>query len=310
MYPVLFEAFGVTFHSYAVFVILAFTVAVSLGGMLAFKDGRDPLDILEGIFVIILGAVLGSKVFHTLFESKGHDLGDGKIAKGLFDLLAVDPWHWARLFEPGYVFYGGAVFGTFFGYLFVKRRGIDHVGKVFDNAAPAFALGIVIGRSGCILGGCCYGAPTDLAFAFHYPMSHPSHGVGVYPVQAFDITFGVVAMVLSLLLMKKRRFEGEIFAFVIAAYAIWRFTTEMFRGDGDRGVWFGGLLSTSQLVSLTILPFAVFIWLKAIKKARADESEKESAGESSEDSAQDAANEEPGDGEKSDGEQDERSGES
>jgi len=260
--PVLFEAFGVQFHSYAVMIVLAFTFAVLLGGYLAVKDGRDILDVVEGCMVIVLAAVLGSKVFHTLFEAKGHDLGDGRVAEGLLDLLAVDPWHWARLFEPGYVFYGGAVFGTLFGYIFVKRRGIDRIGAVFDYAAPAFALGIVIGRSGCILGGCCYGIATELPWAIHYPHTHPTGGIGVHPVQAYDVFFGLAAMTLSLVLMKKRRFEGEVFAFVIASYAVWRFATEMFRGDGDRGVWFGNMFSTSQLVSLSVLPIALFFWWK------------------------------------------------
>jgi len=266
--PVLFHLFGITFHSYAVTIVTAFVVATIIGAYLAYKDGRHPLDIVEGATVIVIGAVLGSKVFHTLFEAQGHELPDGRRAEGLLDLLREDPWHWARLTDPGYVFYGGVVFAVIFGVIFIKRRGIDRLGAVFDYAAPGFALGIAIGRTGCFLAGCCHGRPTDLPIAVSFPLPHPSDGVPVHPVQLYDVTFGLIAFVLLLVLYKRRRFEGEAFAALVTSYAVWRFISEMFRGDGDRGVWLGGLFSTSQLVSLTVAPIAIFLWWRELKKTR------------------------------------------
>jgi phosphatidylglycerol:prolipoprotein diacylglycerol transferase len=260
VYPVLFKAFGQPVHAYVVATVLGYGVAIVIGLILGRRDGRDWRDLLDGALVITLSAVLGAKIFHTLFEAAGHHLPDGTVATGLIDLLRADPWHWARLFEAGYVFYGGVVGGILMGFLFVVRREVTDPLAAGDYAAPGFALGIAIGRTGCLLAGCCYGHETGLPWAISFPSSHPTHGALVHPVQLYDVGFGLVAFALTLVLYKRRRFGGDLFAGLMVAYAAWRFFSELFRGDGDRGVWALGL-STSQFVSLALLPTTVAVWI-------------------------------------------------
>jgi phosphatidylglycerol:prolipoprotein diacylglycerol transferase len=271
LYP---EVFGI--NSYTAATVLGYAIGVLMGVYLGLKDGRSLRDLVELGVVIIIAGVLGAKVFHTLFEAAGHQLPDGTVAESLWDLLKADPWHWARLFEAGYVFYGGAVFGTGFAYLYVKRAGLPDIGAFGDYAAPGFALGIGVGRIGCYMAGCCYGTPTDLPWAIQFGHSHASGGVPIHPVQLYDAFFGIAVFALCVVFWKKKKFPGQFFALFVMAYAAWRFTTEIFRGDGDRGVWLGGLLSTSQLVSLAVLPLTLFIYLREQKKyaARAEETVK------------------------------------
>ncbi len=270
MRPVLLHIGDTQLHAYVLAQVLGYAVAAAIGVYLARQDGRDWRDIIDGIIVIVLSAVLGAKLFHTLFEAKGHVLSDGTIATGLWDLLREDPWHWARLFEPGFVFYGGVVVGTLMGLVFVLRRAPDDDPlAVGDYAAPGFILGgVVVGRLGCLLAGCCYGKPSDVAWAIHFPVSHETHGVAVHPVQLYDVAFGVLALVVMALLYKKKRFGGEVFIATLSAYATWRFFSEMFRGDGDRGVWLGGTLSTSQLVSLSVLPVLLLTWFALYRRSQ------------------------------------------
>ncbi len=264
----LFTAFGEPIHAYVAATVAGYALGVAIGFWLALKDGRDWRDMLELAVVIVLSAVLGAKVFHVLFESAGHDLGDGRIASGVVDVLRVDPWHWARLFEPGYVFYGGVVFAIGMGFVFVVRRGLKDVGSLGDYAAPGLAIGIAVGRLGCLLAGCCYGSPTDLPWAVHFPASHATHGIGVHPVQLYDVAFGLIAFAALAWGYARRRFGGESFAALIAGYAVWRFVTELFRADADRGVWLAGSLSTSQIVSLVVLPVTLFFWARAARMAK------------------------------------------
>jgi len=259
VHPVLFTAFGEPIHAYVVATVLGYGVAIVIGLSFGRRDGRDWQDLLDGALVITLSAVLGAKVFHTLFEAAGHHLPDGTIASGVVDLLRADPWHWARLFEAGYVFYGGVVGGIVMGFVFVWRREVPHPLAAGDYAAPGFALGIAIGRTGCLLAGCCYGRETDLPWAISFPSSHPTHGALVHPVQLYDVAFGLVAFVVVVALYRRRRFAGDMFAGLMVAYAAWRFVSEMFRGDVDRGVWALGL-STSQIVALLFLPASLAMW--------------------------------------------------
>lgn len=261
------EILGINVYSAAT--IGGYALGVVIGLWLGLKDGRRLVDLLELGIVIVLSAVLGAKVFHTLFEGAGHHLPDGRIATGFWDLIQADPWHWARLFESGYVFYGGVVGAIAMGYLFTVRAGHERKGAFGDYAAPGLALGIFIGRLGCYYAGCCYGAETDLAWAVTFPAGHPTKGAPVHPVQLYDAAFGLIAFAACLWYYPRRRFAGELFGGLVASYAVWRFVTEMFRADGDRGIWFGGALSTSQLVSLVVLPVTLFFWLREAKRAKA-----------------------------------------
>lgn len=254
---------------YVTTTVLGYAAGVAIGFWLGLKDGRDPRDLLEMGLVIVLSCVLGAKVFHTLFEAAGHHLPDGSTAEGLVDLLRADPWHWARLFESGYVFYGGVVGGVVMGYLFLVRAGLPDKGSFGDYAAPGLAIGIFIGRTGCFLAGCCYGTPTDLPWAVTFPDGHASLGHPIHPVQLYDAFFGLSAFVACLWYYPRRRFPGDLFGMLVMGYAAWRFGTEIVRGDGDRGVWMGGALSTSQLVSLVVLPATFYFWNRARRLARA-----------------------------------------
>jgi phosphatidylglycerol:prolipoprotein diacylglycerol transferase len=269
VHPILFHAFGESVSSYTVANAIAYVSGALIGVMLARKDGRPWRDVIDGVIVAILSGMLGAKLFHTFFEARGHELSDGTRATGVFDLLRDDPWHWARFTDAGWVFYGGMIGATLFTWLWSIRRRIPDKGAIGDYALWGIVIGIFVGRIGCFLAGCCYGAPTDLAWGVHFPKSHESGGIAVHPVQLVDSAYGLVALVLMLLLWKKRRFSGEAMCAVAFTYAIFRFCTETLRADADRGVWLGGRLSTSQIVALLTLPLVLFLWRRALRLARA-----------------------------------------
>lgn len=269
MHPVLFTLLGEPVHAYAATSALGYVMGVVFGVWLGLKDGRALVDLLELGVVIVLSALLGSKLFHGLFEARGHKLSDGSIATGVLDLFGDDPWHWAHLFEPGYVFYGGVVGAVVMGVLFCLRRGIPDLGSVGDYAVPGILWGTFVGRVGCFLAGCCHGAPTSVPWAVTFPSGHPSGGMPVHPVQLYDACFGLVGFFVCIAGYRRRRFGGESLCAWAVAYALFRFATEMFRADADRGLWLGGAISTSQLVAILSLPVALVVWRRSLRLVRA-----------------------------------------
>lgn len=262
-------AFGQSVHSYSLLVGLASVVGVAVGMALGRRDGRPWRDLVDLGVVVIIGGFLGAKVFHTLFEAAGHELTDGRRATGVLELLADDPWHWARLFEPGYVFYGAVVGGFLIGWFFMVRRALPDKWSVGDYATPGLLIGVMLGRIGCFLGGCCYGRESDVPWAVSFPTGHAVAGVPVHPVQLYDSLYGALGLVVVVLLYQRRRFGGEALCAFFASYALYRFSTELFRADADRGLWLGGALSTSQLVALATLPLTVFAWRRGLRLVRA-----------------------------------------
>jgi prolipoprotein diacylglyceryltransferase len=68
--------------------------------------------------------------------------------------------------------------------------------------------------------------------------------------------------------LKHRRYAGQVALWGLLTYAVLRSLVEAFRGDEVRGVWFGGRVSTSQLVSLAM--GLVVIGLLFVNRGRRD----------------------------------------
>jgi prolipoprotein diacylglyceryltransferase len=234
--------------SWTVLALLGTLTALVTGWRAA--AGAVPTGVRTELAVVaIAGGWLSAKVGHVVFEARGHALPDGATATGIVSLLQADPWHWARLLEPGYVQLPGVAGGIGLGLLLLWRAGWwPAVPAVADAAAIAVAVGTGIGRVGCFLAGCCYGAPTTLPWAVHFPSTHSSAGVGVHPTQLYDVGAATVAVVVWLVLRRTPCRPGTAALLTTLTLLAARFITEFSRGDGDRGLW--GPLSTSQWLSL------------------------------------------------------------
>jgi len=133
-----------------------------------------------------------------------------------------------------------------------------------DLIAPGIALGHVIGRFGCLLAGCCYGKPTNVAWAVTFTDPAANFNVGtplnvpLHPTQLYESAAGLIILV-ALLILEKRpgHFAGRTFWSFAFLYAVLRFIIEFFRGD-DRGMVFN-VLSTSQFISIVLAPLSLFM---------------------------------------------------
>ncbi len=79
-----------------------------------------------------------------------------------------------KIWDGGLVFYGSAI-GGLVGYIvayrvLMKKRGVSFW-KMADVVAPCVALGLCLGRIGCLLNGCCYGGVVSGDCpAIHFPL--------------------------------------------------------------------------------------------------------------------------------------------
>ena len=183
-----------------------------------------------------------------------------------------------KIWYGGYAYYGGFLLAVPTGLWFLRRRGVS-VWWVADLASWAISLGLVFGRTGCLLAGCCFGAPTSGVFGLAFPRHSPAwdkhlaahqiaetatRSLAVHPTQLYEAV--ACALIGALCWRRQRRgvrFTGEAFFWFMGLYAMFRFGVEFLRAD-DRGEWLGGTLTTSQLISL---PLA--LWSLAVQIGRA-----------------------------------------
>jgi prolipoprotein diacylglyceryl transferase len=155
--------------------------------------------------------------------------------------------------------------GAYVGVLIAKRlTGYrEHTGDLF---APAVALGMAIGRIGCLLTE-LPGTPTSLPWGITLTpaeaagIPHAIAGVPLHPSFAYEIAFQLAAFVALLWLRGRITESGELFKLYLVGYAVFRFAVEFVRGNE---VVFAGL-TRPQLFLAVCLPFAV---LHLVRQAR------------------------------------------
>jgi phosphatidylglycerol---prolipoprotein diacylglyceryl transferase len=269
MHPILFEIGRWPVYSYGVLLAAAYLAGLQLAVVRARRAGLDAAKIMDLGIYLIIAALVGAKVMLIFVD---------------FDYFRSNPAELFSLVRAGGVFYGGLILSfatglwlvrrilSFATGLWLVRRYRLPVWASADMYAPGIALGHVVGRMGCLLAGCCYGRPTDLPWGLTFTDPVAASNVGtplgvpLHPTQIYDA--GAELLILVILLVFERRgrpFNGRTFWLYILLYAISRFIVEIFRGD-PRGMVFG--ISTSQFVSLLILPVAIVMLLR-LRGARA-----------------------------------------
>lgn len=171
-----------------------------------------------------------------------------------------------RFLNGGLVFYGALIGGLAGGLIGVKLSKAP-LSAVEKSVIPYIPIGHAIGRIGCVLAGCCYGAPYDGICALYYKNSlfGLAPNQGYFPVQPLEAILNLAIALCLMIIRKKKSPKLSLLISYLGMYSIVRFFLEFFRGDAIRGI-VGGL-STSQWISLAILTGCV-IYFVLIKSKR------------------------------------------
>ncbi|MDX2084987.1 MAG: prolipoprotein diacylglyceryl transferase [Candidatus Melainabacteria bacterium] len=237
MYPVLFRFFGIEIHTFGALVALAFAVGFGWTFHRARQRGEDPDLYAEAAVWIIIAAMVGARLMYVVFFP---------------NLLWNDPLG-TLLSQGGLVWYGGVLGAILALWGYSHWRGLPLL-QFLDRLSPPAALGMAIGRVGCLMAGCCYGAPCTLPWAIYYPADHSTHPHGVHPSPLYESVLMLGVMFLLLRLEKpstqgEPRPPGWSAGWFLVCYGLVRFGLEYLRGD--RLVWLPSVdLSASQLISL------------------------------------------------------------
>jgi phosphatidylglycerol:prolipoprotein diacylglycerol transferase len=242
MYPVLFRIGPFALHTYGLFVAMAFLSAIALALRQARREGVDADKILDLCFYVLVAAIVGSRVLYVLVN---------------WPTFMDDPFEIVRIWHGGLVFYGGFIGALITALWYIKRKGLPLL-KTVDILAPSMAFGHFVGRIGCFFSGCCYGKTCDLPWAvvFTHAESLAPKGVPLHPVQLYSSLNSLFIFLVLVGLRRIKRFEGQIFWTYVLLYGVTRSILEHFRGD-DRGTFLEGMLSTSQLIGLSMAVVAI-----------------------------------------------------
>lgn len=263
MKPILFKIGEFTFPSYTFLIMIGILVGTYLGLKLLKRQG---LPVIYGLDMAIIGIVvgfLGGRIGHVLVEP---------LPPGYSHYYLENPLRFFYFWQGGFVSWSSFL-SIFIVWYFYLRWRKQLVWAYFDVAALVIPLAYFFGRGGCLLTGCCFGKPTD--FLIHLVFKHPASTAYYFfpnvPLHATQIYLMLNGLIISgaLWIFSKKwwRFQGELFAIGLGIYALLRFGVEFLRGDVDRGVYFGGIISAGQFAMLGYLLVSVLLYFYLKKKS-------------------------------------------
>jgi phosphatidylglycerol:prolipoprotein diacylglycerol transferase len=164
--------------------------------------------------------------------------------------VAAEGWlHWSDPNRWLYFLTGKSITGALLGgYLGVEiAKGVlgykTPTGDLFAVVAP---VGIVIGRIGCVLHGCCLGRVCEPGWF----TINDADGIARWPAAEVELLFNAFAAALLAWLRWRRVLPGQLFHVYLIAYGLFRFAHEFLRATprvagGLSGYQFAALLIAS-----------------------------------------------------------------
>jgi len=218
------------------------------------RAGLDGVHLVDFALWLVIWALIGAKLLLIFVELPRY---------------LRDPASLVGVLRAGGVFLGGFIAAVIAAVVLLRRYKLSAL-TTFDVIVPSLALGHSVGRIGCLMAGCCWGAACDLPWAITYtdpvaaerlgtPLYHPVHP---FPVYEALFNFGLYLLLAAL--FKRRLAAGRVFATYLVLYGAGRFALEWTRGDAARGFVLDGFLSTSQLISLVLIVVGagLHLWIR------------------------------------------------
>ena len=224
-------------------------LGVLAAGLVFVHEARRRGQTDERILYVVMGALVGGAIFMRLGTWLQHvDLRQ--------NASFAEQWLYGNR-----SILGGLV-GAWLG-VHVAKRATGYRARTGDLFAPAVALGMAIGRIGCLLTE-QPGTPTGHGWGITLDADAAARtgsptGVPLHPSFVYEIAFHLAAFAVIWWWLRHRSLPpGESFVWYVAAYAVFRFLVEFVRGNDV--AWAG--LTRPQLFLLGTIPLVVarIVW--------------------------------------------------
>ena len=248
-------------YGYGSMLFLGFLASSSLAAWRLRREGVDGEIAWDAAMWIFIFGIVGARLFYIIeywSTSFAVDPQSGNARTAWQIVVSL-----VNLPDGGLVLYGGLIFAPLAYYVYCRVRGISALAFA-DVAITSVFVGVMFGRLGCLLNGCCFGEVCpSLPWAITFPAeSVPFNdlvrrglldngavrSLPLHPAQIYDALSGLLLAILTWAYYPYRRRTGEVVAVGWIAYPINRFMIEFLRAD-EPGMGYPSL-TIAQWVSL------------------------------------------------------------
>ena len=257
-----FEVGPLTFHFYALCIIVGIAIAIWLGDKrLRAHDPHLTSVVADVAIFAVPSGIIGGRIYHVISSPSDFFGSSGTF----LDIFAI--W------KGGLGIWGAISLGALGAYVGYRRVGqkrpditLPHFLVFLDALAPGILFAQAIGRFGNWFNVELFGRPLDAWWALEVPAAKRPSALRAF--ETFHPTFLYEAIWCSLLafaliLLSKKFLQGQVFAIYIAAYCLGRFFIESIRID-SANLFFG--LRQNEWVSITVGMLALACFLRIRQK--------------------------------------------
>jgi phosphatidylglycerol:prolipoprotein diacylglycerol transferase len=221
------------------------------------RRGHDPEMVWDLLVYLIIGGVLGARLWHILTPPPS------SIAQGFTtQFYLTHPLDALAIWKGGLGIPGTIIGGLIALYLYARQHNEIRFLEWADIAAPGLALGQAIGRWGNFFNQEIYGAPTSVPWKIYIDPAHRLSGFEYaefyHPLFAYESILNLANTLL--LLWFTRRFEdrrkaGDVFNVYLIFYPLVRFCLDFLRLDASEVL----SLNINQTVMAVVCVAAVVV---------------------------------------------------
>ena len=253
MYPYLL-LYNIEIPVYGLCMALGILVVSTISAIKMRNSGGMIENVIIVSAITVGFALIGAKLFYVMASYSIYEIFS--LMKGM---------EFKFLFEGGFVFYGGLIFGILGAYIggILAKCSLKNLESVI---VTYITIGHAIGRIGCLFAGCCYGVEYSGIGAIYYKNTiyNMNESVGHFPVQVVEAVGNVAITVILVIYARKARKLFDITILYLVFYSAMRFCLEFLRGDLIRGR--AGAFSTSQWIAIFIFAGCIgFTSIRTIK---------------------------------------------
>jgi phosphatidylglycerol:prolipoprotein diacylglycerol transferase len=248
VHPIAFEFGKLSIHWYGILTAVGLLLGFWTASRRGLRYGIPPEKVMDFAPWLLFSAIAGARILHVISYWETEFAG-----KPITEIFMVQ--------KGGLVFYGGFI-GVCIATIIYARMKKLPLWKLADVLAPSIALGHAFGRIGCLMTGCCFGKQCDLPWAIRFPVGHETHPTPVHPVQIYEAVLNFLLYLGLAWLYRRKKFNGQVFAAYLVAYAILRSVLELFRADYSASQYLWGTVSPGQLVSIIVITAGIILFWK------------------------------------------------
>lgn len=246
---------NVTIALYGVIIAAAMLAGLYMAASVAARTKNDPNVIWDSAVWIIIFAIVGARIYYVIFFWDSYK-------DNLLQIL--------NLRAGGLAIYGGIIACVIVIGIYCHIKKV-HTLRFLDTAAYGLVLGQIIGRWGNFFNREVFGGYTDGLLAMRLPLSMvrerditaelaahiTSNYVQVHPTFLYESLWNVGVLIVMLLWLRRKRFDGEITCIYFIGYGIGRAIIESIRTDQ---LYIGNTtIPVSIVVSLIMIGVSVIV---------------------------------------------------